>query len=69
MQPRKPGQTHKGWKKSARKKHEPALIQEAPKLVISRWLKQCSAGQWTPFEAACAIEAELEKAGYEIVSR
>ena len=41
---------------------------EPATLVISRWLNRCQAGQWTPFEAAEAIEQELRRAGYKIVA-
>jgi hypothetical protein len=38
-------------------------------LVISRWLNLCRSGQWTSFEAAKAIERELDRAGYHIVRK
>jgi hypothetical protein len=37
-------------------------------IVISDWLANCQAGQWTPFEAATALKAALTKEGYEIAS-
>lgn len=36
-------------------------------IVISDWLANCRAGQWTPFEAATALKAALTKEGYAIV--
>jgi hypothetical protein len=36
-------------------------------IVISDWLANCRAGQWTPFEAATALKAALAKEGYTIV--
>lgn len=37
-------------------------------IVISDWLTNCQAGQWTPFEAATALKEKLRKEGYAIVS-
>lgn len=37
-------------------------------IVISDWLANCRAGQWTPFEAATALKAALAKEGYAIAS-
>lgn len=35
-------------------------------IVISDWLANCQAGQWTPFEAAAALKEALAKEGYTI---
>lgn len=36
-------------------------------IVISDWLANCRAGQWTPFEAATALKEALRKEDYVIV--
>lgn len=36
-------------------------------IAISDWLVNCRTEQWTPFEAATALKAALEKEGYIIV--
>ncbi|MDB5606696.1 MAG: hypothetical protein JWP25_3596 [Bradyrhizobium sp.] len=35
--------------------------------ILSRWLGNCRAGQWTPHEAAKALIAELERHDLYIV--
>lgn len=38
-------------------------------IVISDWLANCRAGQWTPFEAATALKEALRKEGYAITAQ
>lgn len=38
-------------------------------IVISDWLMNFRSNQWTPFEAATALKAALEKEGYVIVGK
>jgi hypothetical protein len=38
-------------------------------IVISDWLANCRAGQWTPFEAATLLKIALAKEGYTIVTK
>lgn len=40
---------------------------KAATIVMSDWLAKCGVGQWTPFEAATALKAELAREGYAIV--